>query len=118
MEQKLKEVLLNLGYRLYHSEGYDKETGNYHVRVLHSIKWGPSRWKQEERIENKLLKELTKANISVIKINVNEDRYKGIGATYKKIEDDSDKHISMDVPRNKGYFSELEAYIEIKTQLA
>ena len=118
MEQKLKEVLLNLGYRLYHDQGYKEENGNYYVKVLHSIKWGPSRWKQEERIENKLLKELTKADINAVKVLVTESRYKGIGATYKNIKDDSDKHISMDVPRNQGYFSELEAYIEIKTQLA
>ena len=118
MEQKLKDLLLKLGYSLYHCEGYDKETGVYHVSVLHSIKWGPSRWKQEEKIENKLLKELAKADIAVVKVNVNESRYKGVGATYKNIKDDSEKHISMDVPRNKGFFSELEAYIEIKTQLA
>ena len=116
MEQKLKDVLLRLGYRLYHWEGYDKETGTYHVEVLHSIKTGASRLTQTTRIENKLMSELTKAGLKGVKIYVKEDRYKAGCGTYLKIEDDSEKRI--DVETRKGYLSELSAYIELETQLA
>lgn len=116
MEQKLKDVLLRLGYRLYQWEGYDKETGNYHVNVLHSIKTGASRWKQTDKIETKLLNELNKEGLKVVKVYTIEDRYKASCGTYLRIEDDSERKV--DVQTRKGYLSEIYSYIELETPLS
>lgn len=115
MEQKLKDVLLRLGYRLYHWEGYDKETGVYHVNVLHSIRSGASRWKQTDKIETKLLNELNKEGLKVVKVNTTEDRYKASCGTYHRIEDDSERIV--DVETRKGYLSEIYSYIELQPSL-
>ena len=117
MEQKLRELLLQLGYTYYKWEGHDEE-GNYKVTLTHSIKYGPSRWEKSCKIQEKTRKALEKAGLQIVHCNTNEERYKGMGGTMTRLYDDVERHFNIDVPRNKGYFSEITCYIALKTCLA
>ena len=87
----------------------------YSLKAFEAIKPGASRWKQTDKIETKLLNELNKEGLKVVKVNTTEDRYKASCGTYHRLEDDSERIV--DVETRKGYLSEIYSYIELEASL-
>ena len=114
MKEKVRQVLMELGYKVYSEEREDEANSTYSIKVLHSIKsGGSSRWfRLSDKIENQLTKALTKAGIKIKRISVNEDRYKDGLTCAKYLADDSEARIRAKA--YSGYVSEMTAYIVVE----
>ena len=134
MTEQLRKTLLSLGYTYYQWEDVNKETGNYHVNLLHSheeikrndyheTEGEKRRAQQAKDLEAKTLQELEKAGYAVIKLKVEHSTCESSSGTYVNLKTDEKEviHVSAEGSGwdsrtdDEDCISEITAYLELVT---